>query len=195
MAKDLEAQFIPMPLAKVEDTKELTKFLSLTLSRPTVIFAQDIQDSSTETMNAFLKLLEEPQEELTFILAATSESTILPTIISRCQLILTERNHDSSFDPKIAESFVDSKTSIRFETLTNLKSKDDAIHFLENLMLGLHKKILKEGVSKLPIAGMLESAEKTLSSIKKNGNVAAQLINFGVQTHLISPGLENSGRV
>ena len=37
--------------------------------------------------NAFLKLLEEPQDQVCFILASNDSSNLLPTILSRCQRI------------------------------------------------------------------------------------------------------------
>lgn len=43
---------------------------------------------SGEAQNAFLKLLEEPRPGLTFILTATSEDDVLPTIQSRLQTVL-----------------------------------------------------------------------------------------------------------
>jgi DNA polymerase-3 subunit delta' len=40
-----------------------------------------------EAANAFLKLLEEPPKNVMFILTSTRESRLLPTIISRCQIL------------------------------------------------------------------------------------------------------------
>ena len=41
---------------------------------------------TTDAFNAFLKTLEEPPEHVVFRLATTEKSTILPTVLSRCQI-------------------------------------------------------------------------------------------------------------
>ena len=53
----------------------------------TVVILTEIQTMRRETANAFLKLLEEPSENLMFLLTATGSHQLLPTIVSRCQHI------------------------------------------------------------------------------------------------------------
>lgn len=55
--------------------------------RKTVIIMTHIEGMRTEAANAFLKLLEEPSEDLVFILTAQNMEGLLPTIISRCRHI------------------------------------------------------------------------------------------------------------
>ncbi|MDX1637173.1 MAG: DNA polymerase III subunit delta' C-terminal domain-containing protein [Balneolaceae bacterium] len=62
-------------------------FLKPNEGRKTVIILQNIDEMRTEAANAFLKLLEEPSEDLVFILTTEHQEHLLPTIISRCQLI------------------------------------------------------------------------------------------------------------
>ena len=52
-----------------------------------VIIIDNAQTMSGEAQNAFLKLLEEPRASLTFILTATSPEDLLPTILSRLQIV------------------------------------------------------------------------------------------------------------
>ena len=51
------------------------------------IIIKDAQLMGTEAQNAFLKLLEEPPKNTSFILTATSSNSMLQTIRSRCQHI------------------------------------------------------------------------------------------------------------
>ena len=51
------------------------------------IIIKDAQIMGTEAQNAFLKLLEEPPKNTTFILTAPSSRSVLQTIRSRCQHI------------------------------------------------------------------------------------------------------------
>jgi DNA polymerase III subunit delta' len=55
--------------------------------RKTVMILTSIDTMRKEAANAFLKLLEEPSENLMFILTADKTDQMLPTIMSRCQQI------------------------------------------------------------------------------------------------------------
>jgi len=53
----------------------------------TVIIIQNIEEMHAEAANAFLKLLEEPSENLVFLLTTQHMEGLLPTIVSRCRHI------------------------------------------------------------------------------------------------------------
>jgi DNA polymerase-3 subunit delta' len=53
----------------------------------TVIVMTGIESMKKEAANSFLKLLEEPAEDLIFLLTTDNTEALLPTIISRCQHI------------------------------------------------------------------------------------------------------------
>lgn len=53
--------------------------------RKNIIVITDIENMRAESANAFLKLLEEPAEDLMFLLTTQHTESLLPTIISRCQ--------------------------------------------------------------------------------------------------------------
>lgn len=55
--------------------------------RRTVVILTGIDTMRKESANAFLKLLEEPSDNILFILTASKTDQLLPTIISRCQHI------------------------------------------------------------------------------------------------------------
>lgn len=62
-------------------------FLKPNEGEKTVIIITDIEEMRAEAGNAFLKLLEEPSEDLVFILTTQHMEGLLPTIISRCRHI------------------------------------------------------------------------------------------------------------
>lgn len=62
-------------------------FLKPNEGQKTVIILTNIETMRKEAANAFLKLLEEPSEDLVFLLTTNSTDALLPTIISRCQHI------------------------------------------------------------------------------------------------------------
>ena len=53
----------------------------------TIILISNIEKMRKEAANAFLKLLEEPSENMVFILTTDHIHSLLPTITSRCQII------------------------------------------------------------------------------------------------------------
>ncbi len=53
----------------------------------TIVIITGIETMKKEAANAFLKLLEEPPEQVIFLLTASGTDQLLPTIVSRCQHI------------------------------------------------------------------------------------------------------------
>lgn len=52
-----------------------------------VVILEDVQTMRREAGNSLLKILEEPPADNIFILLGSSKETLLPTIVSRCQVI------------------------------------------------------------------------------------------------------------
>lgn len=73
----------------VEVAREIKRRLRLQsfLGHGRVIILLNCETMTLETANALLKLLEEPHEDVTFILTTSSLNDVLPTIRSRCQLM------------------------------------------------------------------------------------------------------------
>src|SRR3990167_9092947 len=87
LTKKLRAKALMFSLAKIEDARALNSFTNLKVDSPTAIIINSVEEATDEAANAFLKNLEEPQEELYFILTAESIHKVLPTIVSRCQIV------------------------------------------------------------------------------------------------------------
>lgn len=62
-------------------------FLKPNEGKRTVIILTEIETMKKEAANAFLKILEEPNDRVMFILTTASYESLLPTITSRCQHI------------------------------------------------------------------------------------------------------------
>ncbi len=60
-------------------------FLKPNEGRKIVIMMTNIETMRKEAANAFLKLLEEPAEDVVFLLTTNNKDALLPTILSRCQ--------------------------------------------------------------------------------------------------------------
>lgn len=55
--------------------------------RKNIIILTNIEKMGVQPSNAFLKILEEPSDNLMFILTTDSFGALLPTIVSRCQIL------------------------------------------------------------------------------------------------------------
>ena len=87
LANKLKVKTLEFQLVKIEDTRSLNSYLKLKLTSPTAIIINSIEEATPEAANAFLKNLEEPQEDLYFILTTESIHKVLPTLVSRCQIV------------------------------------------------------------------------------------------------------------
>ena len=170
LAKKLKARILEFPLKKIEDTRSLNNLIRLSLTEPTMIVSENIHEATTEALNAFLKNIEEPQENLYFALTAPSVRKVLPTIVSRCQVISLSGKKLVTESEKINQ-FLEAKTGQRLAFFDKIRDRKEAIDLLEELIFYLHKK------------GELANMEillKTLSGLKANGNVNLQLSDLAI---------------
>lgn len=181
LAKKLNAKILEFPIAKIEDTRALNNLIRLSFDEPTLIVIQDIHEATEEALNAFLKNLEEPQENIYFALTAPSVRKVLPTIVSRCQTIRTINNSQLTINNKEIEDFLKMATSEKLGYIDKIKDREKAIELVENTVQLLHSKLHENGVKYESIAQNLEVATETLARLKGNGNVNLQLTNFVIQ--------------
>ncbi len=74
---------------RIEKIHELNSYMSLTpfYDNYRFVIIDNASKMNASAANALLKMLEEPPERSVFILITTSMGSILPTIISRCQVL------------------------------------------------------------------------------------------------------------
>jgi DNA polymerase-3 subunit delta' len=74
---------------KVEQVRELQRHLSLTpnMARYRVAVLDRFDEATPSAANALLKTLEEPPDFVVLILLAPDTDSLLPTIVSRCQVV------------------------------------------------------------------------------------------------------------
>jgi len=167
---------LEFPISKIDDTRELAKFLKLSVNKKTAVFVKDIDKATKESLNAFLKSLEEPQKNVTYILTARSEHGVIPTILSRC-LVIRTGSQNKKVTKDIADAFIKSSLPDKLLEVSKIKARDDAIIFMQDLLSSLHRHLISGGNSK-PIAKTLKRAQITLRALNANGNVTLHLANF-----------------
>src|SRR5258708_4092209 len=176
LIKKLKASRIDFTLEKIADSRELIKFTNLSFPTKTAIVINNFNKASEESQNAFLKNLEEPQENLIYVLVANNNENILPTVTSRCQVIeiINSKLEISSDAKKNAQEFLNLDTKAKLLITSKIKDRIGAIEFLNNLILGA-KDSLKENTEN---SSSLHEALKCIRALKANGNVQLQLTNF-----------------
>lgn len=181
LSKRLHAKVMEFPLQKIGDVRSLNNLIRLSFDEPTLIISQNIHEATEEALNAFLKNLEEPQDNIYFVLTAPSERKVLPTIVSRCQVIKIT-NHKLQITNKGAseiKNFISMTQGEKFSYIDKIKDRVKAGEFAESLVNYYHDLLHKRSARELKtIAQNAESAMLTLNKIKSNGNVSLSLTNL-----------------
>ena len=104
------------------------------------VIIEDASVMTTEAQNALLKTLEEPPEEAILILAAPSDANLLPTILSRCEIVIlgNETTPKSESWTNQIEKLLNSSMEDRFEYIEKLKDRKE---FLQGLLNYFHQKL------------------------------------------------------
>lgn len=178
LAKELQAKILEFPIAKIEDTRQLNNLIRLSFDEPTLIMIPDINEATEEALNAFLKNLEEPQENIYFALTAPSVRKVLPTITSRCQIIRTTGNQRTTANDGEIEKFLGLSTGEKLNFIDKIKDREKAIELVENTVDLLHSRLHEKEVKYDVTARNIEYATETLTRLKGNGNVNLQLTNL-----------------
>ncbi|MDP3973840.1 MAG: hypothetical protein Q8P92_03325 [Candidatus Daviesbacteria bacterium] len=129
----------------IEQAREIKKHLSFKplQSKGKAVVLEEASNLTEEAQNALLKTLEELPEDAIFIMATDSESKLLPTVLSRCQIIRLQvtgyppearlakggslQEKDYSQD---VERLLRISVEQRFEYIEKLKDRKEFLHSL-----------------------------------------------------------------
>ena len=177
LAQKLGAKTLEFPLNKIADTRELRNITKLSFNIPTAILINSIDEATEEAVNAFLKNLEEPQKNIFYILTASNLKSVLPTIISRCEVIRVN-GQGLKVKNENAEKFLKLTAGEKLALIDKIKDRGEAKEFVQNLIEVSHFNLLNSAKTKLKEALDIEILIKTLNNLKSNGNVQLQLTNM-----------------
>lgn len=127
----------------VEAVKKIREFLSIKPYQKDkkAVVAVSAGNLTPEAQNALLKSLEEPPKDSIIILGVSSEAKLLPTILSRCQIININQKSDQSLTEKFLkdiDDLVHSSYEQRFQFIEKLEEKEVflqalTVYFRKNL--------------------------------------------------------------
>lgn len=132
----------PLGISEVRDTQKRIMLKPLKGERKAV--ALQAPDITREAQNALLKTLEEPPESTFLFLLLPSIQSLLPTVLSRCKLIRLEKRTEKVIDERTLEKILHASTGEKLAIAESFgKTREDALQFLENLLLFFREKIIK----------------------------------------------------
>lgn len=148
---------------QIEDIRKLQKQIKLKphSSSYKLFFIHNTDFLRKEAANALLKTLEEPVGSSIIVLSATSPDKLLPTIISRCQIVRLNsgaENQDkiNSQVAKELKTIKNMKIYEKFNYVKGLIKKEDLNNWLENLIYFFKKDINLEK-NRIILKKLLES--------------------------------------
>lgn len=104
-----------------------------------VVVLEDASVLTDEAQNALLKILEEPPEAAVILLGAKSETDLLPTVLSRCEVVILPASVSDlvGLEPKTyevsakdIEKLLSSSIEERFECIEKLKDREAFLYVL-----------------------------------------------------------------
>lgn len=178
--KNIDGKKIEFPFAKISDVRDLNNFTKLKLTEKTAIILRDFDKGSEEAQNAFLKSLEEPQENLIYILTAQNLEKILPTIVSRSEVIRSsrEKGEINDIEKEKAKLFINLNIGEKLRIISQITKRNEAINFVDNLITVGHELFLENP----NLVTFLDNANKLKKYLDMNGNIQLQLTNFIINT-------------
>lgn len=178
LVKATRSKVIEFNLEKIVDVRNLSSFTKLSLNSPTTILLKNIDKATHEALNAFLKNLEEPQKNLTYVLTAEKATGLLPTIVSRCQVILVGGKKADKKGIEFTERFLAMPATKKLREIEFIRKREDAQNFTKDLIYGMHKLFISGKKGHYRLSKNLRFANKTLVNLNANGNVTLQLTNL-----------------
>lgn len=160
----------------IAEVRSLQESLSLKPFQETkkIALIKEAQDLTTEAQNALLKTLEEPNATTLTILTSPENFWLLPTIVSRCQIVRLAAKSETAIKEKefqsiseILEKFLVATPAKRFKLVEEegiTKDRESAAKWLDKLSLVTRQIMLNfYNVPSLPETDQKPDISKTLS--------------------------------
>jgi DNA polymerase-3 subunit delta' len=155
---------------KVSDIEALQEFLSASCMEKKgkkIYIINYLENSNKETLNALLKTLEEPFENVYAFITTQNENKLLPTILSRCQILNLLPSERSSIKDEVLEKGVSIDDT---EILSSLYNNVDTImNNIENETYKVCKECLFDTLDALeqsPLKTLLYVQSELINKIK-----------------------------
>ncbi len=151
-----------------------------------LIVINDANQATLEAQNALLKILEEPPPKTYIILTSNSNDQLLPTVISRCQIIAEKgekpinQNQDIVITKKLISQIIRSSPAERIAIAQKYYiSKEEVEKILDSILIFLEETLYQNKDEKffsaLETARLIKKIEAAKKYLKANVNYKAVL--------------------
>ena len=135
---------------------------------------ESIDHATVEAQNALLKILEEAPESTVIVMTARNDNQILPTVLSRSQIIRDKKGETpvSNYLPEenLAE-IMSASAGQRLELSENwIKTREDALVFLDKLTATLEKQLMSTQKGHVLIANSIRRSLQARKFLEGNVN-------------------------
>ena len=130
---------------KIEKIREIKKELNLkpAFSLAKVVLLSEAEKITLPAQHSLLKILEEPPGKAIILLTTQNKKMLLPTIISRCQIIrikqscLPKKVEDFEEKNKFLKNILFSSAGQRLMLAENFQGKEEIVNFCQNQLIFL----------------------------------------------------------
>ena len=164
---------------KIEQVRELKKNLSLKpYSAPVKLaFIPEAEKLTLPAQNALLKTLEEPSPKSLIILSSSNPKLLLPTIVSRCQIIRLPSEPQMEINKSVINHLLNSGVGERLKIAAQYsQNKEEAIKFTQIQLLIWREKLLKNHSPQ--VVENIRRLQATLQMLQANVNPGLALGNL-----------------
>jgi len=179
-------EILPSPSISIEEVRKLKQILTLKPYEGTkrLVVIKQLDKATVEAQNALLKILEEPPPGTYIALSAKSAEQLLPTIVSRCQLVFVKEAVSKDLDSdkntlKLLLKIIESSPGQRLLLAAQYsKTKEEALDILEQLLILFESLLHSPTEIKLTtsqIASTLTKVESAKKYVEGNVNYKATL--------------------
>ena len=179
-------EYFPSPSIGIDIVRKIKEILTLKPfgGNNRLMVVKEMDKATLQAQNALLKILEEPPANTYIALTTKNVSALLPTIVSRCQLVTvkgekTKVMEDDNATLKLLKGIIKSSPGQRLLLAAQYsKTKEVALDILDQLLILLQSLLHDSTEIKLTtsqIASTLAKVESAKRYIERNINYKATL--------------------
>jgi len=179
------------PKLGIDQVRDLIKQLAKTpyQAPAKVALIEEADRATPEAQNALLKTLEEPPRQAVIILTASQTSSLLPTIVSRCQLIRLPPVIESLPPEEMAKHLTELGRALRLNRGERLAwveknkkvftNREEVLQYLEAWITGLRDCLLWQ--QQRPDLGYSPTLQKEVESLNASSQEWLPLLTEGLR--------------
>lgn len=142
-----------------------------------VIILEEADKMTQDAQDAFLKTLEEPPANTIFILLVQNHNSLLPTVVSRCQIFYMRKVSTQQIETYLLENYNYDKEQINFAAVSANGIIGRAIEMLNNKELQELRLLYVSLISKIPNNSYTELSVAA-GEITESREAAERLLDF-----------------